>query len=123
MITIADTIHSLNKKNNNNYEFVIINEPTNETEYTENVFYVSGVNEIGDSIFTDTKHYTWNEITAEKALLQTEYDNKQYHRDRAIAYPSLQEQLDMQYWDKINGTNNWETMIAEIKSQFPKPTT
>ena len=55
--------------------------------------------------------------------LQAEYDNKQYQRDRAEAYPSLKEQLDMQYWDKVNGTNNWETRIAEIKAQFPKPTT
>ena len=54
--------------------------------------------------------------------LQAEYNNKQYQRDRAEAYPSLKEQMDMQYWDKINGTNNWETKIAEIKALYPKPT-
>ena len=80
----------------------------------------------------DINQITWHEgttpipvadIEAKMAELQTEYDNKQYQRDRAKAYPSLEEQMDMQYWDKVNGTNNWETKIAEIKAQFPKPTT
>ena len=80
----------------------------------------------------DINQITWHEgttpipvadIEAKMVELQAEYDNKQYQRDRAKAYPSLEEQMDMQYWDKVNGTNNWETKIAEIKAQFPKPTT
>lgn len=80
----------------------------------------------------DINQITWHEgttpipiadIEAKMAELQAEYDNKQYQRNRAEAYPSLKEQMDMQYWDKVNGTNNWETKIAEIKAQFPKPTT
>ena len=63
------------------------------------------------------------EIEAKMIEVQAEYDNNQYQRDRAKAYPSIEEQIDMQYWDKVNGTNNWETRIAEIKAQFPKPTT
>ena len=39
---------------------------------------------------------------------------------RKGAYPSIQEQLDMQYWDKINGTNNWEQAINAVKAQYPK---
>ena len=80
----------------------------------------------------DINQITWHEgttpipvadIEAKMVELQAEYDNKQYQRDRAKAYPSLEEQMDMQYWDRVNGTNNWETKIAEIKAQFPKPTT
>ena len=52
--------------------------------------------------------------------LETEYNNKQYQRDRVLVYPSIEEQLDMQYWDKINNTNNWETKITEIKNKYPK---
>ena len=26
----------------------------------------------------------------------------QYQRDRATSYPSIEEQLDMQYWDAVN---------------------
>ena len=59
-------------------------------------------------------------ILDKQAELQSEYDNNQYQRDRANDYPPIEEQLDMQYWDKINGTNNWETMIAEIKARYPK---
>ena len=40
---------------------------------------------------------------------------------RATAYPSIQEQLDMQYWDKVNGTTNWEDAVAKVKSDNPKP--
>jgi len=62
----------------------------------------------------DIEEQTWLE---EKA----EYDAKQYQRDRATAYPSIQEQLDMQYWDKVNGTTNWQDAIAKVKSDIPKP--
>ncbi len=51
---------------------------------------------------------------------KAEYDANQYQRDRATAYPSIQEQLDMQYWDKVNGTTNWEDAIAKVKSDIPK---
>ena len=29
--------------------------------------------------------------------------------------------LDMQYWDKVNGTTNWQTAIAKVKSDIAKP--
>jgi len=61
------------------------------------------------------------DIEAKIVEVQAEYDAKQYQRDRAIAYPSIQEQLDMQYWDKVNGTTNWEDAIAKIKLDNPKP--
>ena len=51
---------------------------------------------------------------------KAEYDANQYQRDRATAYPSIQEQLDLQYWDKVNGTTNWEDAIAKVKSDNPK---
>ena len=60
------------------------------------------------------------DIEAKMVELQAEYDANQYQRDRATAYPSIQEQLDMQYWDKVNGTTNWEDAIAKVKSDNPK---
>jgi len=62
-----------------------------------------------------------NEILAKQQELITEYNSKQYQRDRAKDYPSIQEQLDMQYWDKVNNTNNWQTKVNEIKVKYPKP--
>ena len=61
-----------------------------------------------------------NEILAKQQELITEYNNNQYQRDRAKDYPSIQEQLDMQYWDKINGTNKWQQAINAVKQKYPK---
>jgi len=61
-----------------------------------------------------------NEILAKKQELIAEYNAKKYQRDRAKAYPSIQEQLDLQYWDKVNGTDNWEQAINAVKAQYPK---
>jgi hypothetical protein len=60
-------------------------------------------------------------VAAEITRLEADYAAKQYQRDRAAAYPSLAEQMDMQYWDSINGTTVWADTIAAIKAQFPKP--
>ena len=60
------------------------------------------------------------DIEAKMVEVQAEYDANQYQRDRATAYPSIQEQLDMQYWDKVNGTTNWEDLITKIKTDNPK---
>lgn len=36
-------------------------------------------------------------------------------------YPSVGEQLDMQYWDMMNGTTIWRDTITAIKDANPKP--
>ena len=64
---------------------------------------------------------TESEINTEIARLDTEYTNNKYQRDRASAYPSLADQLDMQYWDKKNGTTTWVDAVAKVKSDNPKP--
>jgi len=120
MTDIATAIQSLNTKGGNSHEFVVRGEPTNEAEYNSNVDYVLGSDANGTAIFSDTKPYTWSQVSAEKTLLQTEYDNKQYQRDRASAYPSIQDQLDMQYWDSVNGTTTWSDAIAQVKADHPK---
>ena len=48
-------------------------------------------------------------------------DPDQYAIDRADAYPSIQEQLDMQYWDSVNGTTTWKDAIEAVKTEHPKP--
>ncbi len=67
------------------------------------------------------KKPTDSEINAELTKLETEYKNKKYQRDRVAEYPTLQDQLDMQYWDKKNGTTTWVDAIAKVKSDNPKP--
>jgi hypothetical protein len=70
-------------------------------------------------------HGDYSKPTEEKcnaglAAMQAEYDAKQYARNRAAAYPSIQEQLDMQYWDSVNGTTTWADAIAAVKAAHPK---
>ena len=43
----------------------------------------------------------------------------EYKQNRS--YPSWQEQMDMQYWDSVNGTTTWKDAIAKVKSDNPKP--
>ena len=46
-----------------------------------------------------------------------------YDRLRVAEYPSREDQLDMMYWDKINGTTTWEDTITAIKERHPKTIT
>ena len=64
---------------------------------------------------------TNKQITDKQTELQTAYDDNAYARKRALAYPPIEEQLDMQYWDNVNGTTTWKDHIAEVKSKYPKP--
>ena len=59
------------------------------------------------------------DIEAKMVEVQADYDAKQYQRDRV--YPSIKEQLDMQYWDSVNGTTTWKDAVAKVKSDNPKP--
>jgi hypothetical protein len=77
----------------------------------------------------DINQITWHngttpiskaDIQAKMIEVQAEYDALQYQRNRAKEYPSIQEQLDMQYWDSVNGTNTWQDKINEIKTKYPK---
>ena len=60
-------------------------------------------------------------IQAKLTELEAEYDALQYQRDRAEQYPSIQDQLDMQYHDSVNGTTTWKDAIAKVKLDNPKP--
>ena len=44
-----------------------------------------------------------------------------YIQARQEAYGSIADQLDMQYWDAVNGTTNWKDHVAQVKSDNPKP--
>ena len=43
-----------------------------------------------------------------------------YKGKRREAYGSIENQLDLLYWDKKNGTNKWVEFIDQIKSDIPK---
>jgi len=61
------------------------------------------------------------EVDAGLKKLQDDFDALDYARKRVDVYPSIQDQLDMQYWDKKNGTTTWVDAVAKVKSDNPKP--
>ena len=60
---------------------------------------------------------TDDELNAAYTAWKTAND---YKLKREDSYPSIQDQLDMQYWDSVNGTTTWKDAIAKIKSDNPK---
>ena len=74
----------------------------------------------------DLDQITWHNGTAEiskadiqakQAELKTAYDNAKYQRDRAEAYPSIEDQLDDLYH---NGIDGWKATIKATKDKYPK---
>ena len=75
----------------------------------------------------DVNNITWHngttpipvaDIEAKMVEVQADYDAKQYQRDRV--YPSIGDQLDMQYKDLLNSTTTWKDAVAKVKSDNPK---
>jgi len=70
---------------------------------------------------TDITQPTDAQIDAEVIRLQAIYDANAYARSRATAYPSLQDQADMQFHDAVDGTTTWQDAIQAVKDAYPKP--
>ena len=72
-----------------------------------------------------------NNVTIDQNLVDTarsELDKLNYQKQRTgqlgtkdTIYLSIQEQLDMQYWDAVNGTTTWKDHISAVKAKYPKP--
>lgn len=67
---------------------------------------------------TEQTQPTEAELQAEIARLEADYIAKQYQRDRAAAYPSIADQLDLLYHQGIDG---WKAAITAVKQEYPKP--
>ena len=63
---------------------------------------------------------TFEEIDLKARELQAEYNAQAYARSRATEYPSIQDQLDLQYWDKVNSTDKWGEAVKAVKDKYPK---
>ena len=70
----------------------------------------------------DTCNIEWLEDTTpiSKDDIKIQIEAMDYISKREKEYPSIQEQLDMQYWDNINGTTTWQDAIAKVKADNPK---
>lgn len=72
--------------------------------------------------FLDVTVKTVTDAECEAMLKFRDDSRKTYvqHRSDAFATKSVGEQMDMQYWDSVNGTTIWRDWVAGIKTQFPK---
>ena len=61
-----------------------------------------------------------NLVSYDEAEVQAYMDAHDYISKRKSEYPSITEQLDMLYHDKINNTNTWQTAIESVKNKYPK---
>jgi len=69
-----------------------------------------------------TQFETWDVATksfVNDSNAEALHVSTQYQRDRV--YPTMQEQLDMQYHDAVNGTTTWKDAITAEKTRIPKP--
>mgnify|MGYP006060224095 FL=1 len=70
----------------------------------------------------DNCEIEWLEDTTpiSKADIKAKLKSMAYIDNRKNEYPTWQEQMDLQYWDKVNGTSTWQEKINEIKNKYPK---
>lgn len=112
MINLNDAIQALDIKNFAVEGDVITEESFNKT-YRE--FNVQG--EVSMELGEPT--ITWSQVKAKYDELKSEYDSKQYQRDRAFAYPSWQDQMDLLYH---GGLDALKAELKKTKDKYPKPT-
>ena len=55
-------------------------------------------------------------------LTNSKWDNQEngWLYARKAAYPSIGDQLDMQYHDAVDGTTTWKNAIKSVKDKHPK---
>ena len=97
MITLEQAILSLNPN----------------AEFTCNGGVYSGITWTNNPLYKPTEI----EVNAEIARLETEYDAKQYQRNRAKAYPSFADQFDTIFH---SGLDAWKAEIQAVKDKYPK---
>ena len=76
----------------------------------------------GDRVFEEAEYNETIDAWAEEIRAsEVDKETNGYKYDREVAYASIQDQLDMQYWDSVNGTTTWKDHIAQVKADNPKP--
>ena len=74
-----------------------------------------------DVLDVDANGKAWISSGVEQTVDAAAVALKKVQLTRAAAYPSWQEQNDMQYWDAVNGTTTWKDHVAAVKAKYPKP--
>ena len=84
----------------------------------------------GNSIDLSTDEYNttidgWAQASFDQEVATNIKENggksPNYAQYRVEAYPSIGDQLDMQYHDGVDGTTTWADAIAAVKTKYAKP--
>jgi len=75
-----------------------------------------------DGVVMDLDDNDYEQLIIDRADARYDIQQNGWIEDRLQAYGSWQQQLDMIYWDGVNGTTTWADHIAEVKANNPKPT-
>ena len=116
MIRVIDALSSLGIK-----DVVVYGRPSNESEFNKMAKKVIGKDENKNAILSSDPNdfgVTWSQVSTKIAELQAQYEANEYQRQRAVAYPTWQDQLDKIYHEGIDA---WKAEIQTIKDQYPKP--
>jgi len=76
---------------------------------------VGGLDKDGNSVTLEQ-----SKIDTARTELNTAAAAVKYKSDRSSSFASVGDQLDMQYWDAVNGTTTWKDHVAKVKSDYPK---
>ena len=91
---------------------------------TEATAEIEAAKPLNKQVNNEVMEYTENDYAqAVTDLANKKWQEQQfgYIQARQEAYGSIADQLDMQYWDNVNGTTVWADHIAEVKANNPKP--
>ena len=114
--SLASNIHAIQFDGTNGH--VEYNDGTNNLAITA----ISDYSAITD-LWTSTKatHDTAvSDAETAQTALEATYGWKRVN-DATTKYASVEEQLDQQYKDAVNGTTTWKDAITAVKAAHPKP--
>ena len=113
---IGQAIHKLDP----NVVFAIYGKVNNENDYLEKVKFISGEDDIGSSVFSDTQTFTWSQVKTKADELKAEYDGLKYQRDREIEYPPMADYLDAIVKGDETQKQKYINDCLAVKEKYPK---
>ena len=113
--TIIDAIRACQEEKDSTVRFTI------RYDSLESISDLSGVTRFQDEEpILGEFPFTFDDVLAKKDKLIAEYDAQEYARQRALAYPSLSDQMDMIMKDNRDGTKTHQTACEAVKKKYPK---
>ena len=104
----------------------LANNGVNEVDFTVDVLLQDDSNGQGPYIkewnVSGVTEPTAEQLNAVDSAADLEERQNAVRSTRKSAYGDLGSQLDMQYWDNVNGTTTWKDHVAAVKTANPIPT-